>query len=124
MIEDIHQRGLDKDVLVIITGEFGRTPRINTQIGTQTGVSQPGRDHWPRAFSNIWAGGGIKTGGFIGATDKRGEDSVERICGPGDFLATIYHHLGIDWENTAINDLTGRPTRIVDGGAPITELFS
>ena len=83
---------------------------------------QPGRDHWPRAFSNIWAGGGIETGRVIGATDKRGEDSIEHICSAGDFLATIYHHLGIDAAHTMIKDFNGRPTPIVDHGRPIQGL--
>ncbi len=129
LIEDIYQRGLDKKVLVCITSEFGRTPKINYDRSTgagnasaPTGVMQPGRDHWPRAFTNIWAGGGIRTGQVIGATDKRGEDVVERGCGPGDFLATIYRHLGIDSANVMINDLNGRPTPIVDHGKPIPEL--
>lgn len=130
LIEDIYERSLDKRVLVVVTGEFGRTPKVNYQPSTgagdasaAAGVQQPGRDHWPRAFSNIWAGGGIQTGRFIGATDKRGEDVTERICGPGDFLATIYHHLGIDSANTLIRDLNGRPTPIVDRGRPIPELM-
>lgn len=129
LIEDIYERGLDKRVLVVVTGEFGRTPKINYQPSTgagdasaPAGTKQPGRDHWARAFSNIWAGGGIETGRFIGATDKRGEDSVERICGAGDFLATIYHHLGIDSSSVTIQDFNGRPTPIVDGGKPIPEL--
>ena len=131
LIEDIYQRGLDKRVLVCVTGEFGRTPKISYAPSTgggdasaPAGTTQPGRDHWPRGFSNIWAGGGIQTGRFVGATDKRGEDSVERICGPGDFLATLYHHLGIDWANTMIKDFNGRPTRIVESGRPIPELTS
>jgi hypothetical protein len=130
LIEDIYERGLDKRVLVVVTGEFGRTPKISYAASTgegnasaPAGTQQPGRDHWPRAFSNIWAGGGIETGRFIGATDKRGEDAVERICGPGDFLATIYHHLGIDAANTLIRDFNGRPTPIVDHGKPIPELM-
>jgi hypothetical protein len=130
LIEDIYDRGLDKRVLVVVTGEFGRTPKISYQPSTgagnasaAAGTRQPGRDHWPRAFSNIWAGGGIETGRFIGATDKRGEDSIERICGPGDFLATIYHHLGIDSANVFLKDLNGRPTAIVDHGKPIPELI-
>ena len=73
--------------------------------------------------SNIWAGGGIETGRFIGATDKRGEDSIERICSAGDFLATIYHHLGIDSSRVFIEDFNGRPTPIVDHGKPIPELM-
>ncbi|MEO8495916.1 MAG: DUF1501 domain-containing protein [Planctomycetota bacterium] len=130
LIEDIHERGLDKRVLVVVTGEFGRTPLISyspsTGVGDASapaGTKQPGRDHWPRAFSNLWAGGGIQTGQFIGATDKRGEDSVERRCGPGDFLATIYHHLGIDSSNVLIKDFNGRPTPIVNHGKPIPELI-
>lgn len=131
LIEDIYQRGLDKRVLVVVTGEFGRTPKISYAASTgagdasaAAGTQQPGRDHWPRAFSNIWAGGGIQTGRFIGATDKRGEDSIERICDAGDFLATIYHHLGIDSAKTMIRDFNGRPTPLVDHGKPIPELIS
>ncbi|MBV10697.1 DUF1501 domain-containing protein [Rubinisphaera sp.] len=131
LIEDIYERGLDKNVLVVVTGEFGRTPKINYQPSTgagnasaPAGTKQPGRDHWPRAFSNIWAGGGIETGRFIGATDKLGEDSIDRICGPGDFLATIYHHLGIDSSKIFIKDFNGRPTPIVGEGSPIPELIS
>ncbi|MEZ6086653.1 MAG: DUF1501 domain-containing protein [Pirellulaceae bacterium] len=130
LIEDIYERGLDKRVLVVVTGEFGRTPKVNYQPSTgagnasaPAGTKQPGRDHWPRAFSNLWAGGGIETGRFIGATDKLGEDSIERRCGPGDFLATIYHHLGIDSKNVLIEDFNGRPTPIVDHGDPIPELI-
>lgn len=130
LIEDIYERGLDQRVLVVVTGEFGRTPKISYAASTgagdasaPAGTIQPGRDHWPRAFSNLWAGGGIQHGRFIGATDKRGEDAVERICGPGDFLATIYHHLGIDSSQITIRDFNGRPTRIVDHGKPIPELI-
>ena len=129
LIEDIYERGLDKRVLVVITGEFGRTPKISYAASTgagdasaPAGTMQPGRDHWPRAFSNIWAGGGIQTGRYIGGTDKRGEDSIDRICGPGDFLATIYNHMGIDSSTTLIRDFNGRPTPIVDHGRPIPEL--
>lgn len=130
LIEDIYARGLDKRVLVVVTGEFGRTPKISFERSTgagdasaAAGVLQPGRDHWPRAFSNIWAGGGLQTGGIIGASDKRGEDVIERSCGPGDFLATIYHHLGIDSSKITIDDFNGRPTPIVDHGKPIPELI-
>lgn len=131
LIEDIHERGLAERVLVVVTGEFGRTPKISYQPSTgagnasaPAGTKQPGRDHWPRAFSNLWAGGGLETGRFIGATDRLGEDSVDRICSPGDFLATIYHHLGIDASRVFIKDLNGRPTPIVDQGSPIPELIS
>lgn len=130
LIEDIYERGLDERVLVVVTGEFGRTPKVNYQPSTgagnasaPSGTKQPGRDHWARAFSNIWAGGGIETGKFIGATDSKGEDSIERICNAQDFLATIYHHLGIDSAKVTLDDFNGRPTPIVDGGRPIAELM-
>jgi hypothetical protein len=129
LIEDIYARGLDKRVLVVVTGEFGRTPKISFDRSKgggngsgPAGTVQPGRDHWPNAFSNIWAGGGIQTGGIIGATDKRGAEVIERACGPGDFLATIYQHLGIDYAKIMINDLNGRPTAIVNEGRAIPEL--
>jgi len=131
LIEDLFERGLDQRVLVVVTGEFGRTPKINYAASTgegnasaPAGTQQPGRDHWPRAFSNLWFGGGIPQGQVVGASDKRGEDSTERISGPGDFLATIYHHLGIDAAATLIKDFNGRPTPIVDHGKPIPELTS
>ncbi len=129
LIEDIYDRGLDKRVLVVVTGEFGRTPRISYVASSGGGVAsapagtvQPGRDHWPRANSMIWAGGGIRTGQIIGATDRRGEDVTERRFGPQDFLATIYRHLGIDYERVTIPDRAGRPTPIVTHGAAIPEL--
>lgn len=131
LIEDVYTRGLDKRVLVVVTGEFGRTPKIEYNRSTGAGSAsapagtvQPGRDHWPRAFSNLWAGGGITTGRVIGASDKRGEDVTERLCSPGDFLATIYHHLGIDASKILIKDFNGRPTPIVDHGKPIAELIA
>ncbi len=131
LIEDVYARGLSKRVLVVVTGEFGRTPKISFDRSTgagdasaPAGTLQPGRDHWPRAFTNIWAGGGIQTGGLIGATDKRGEDVIERPCGPGDFLATIYHHLGIDAGKITLNDFNGRPVPIVNHGRPIPELIA
>ena len=129
LVEDVYARGLDRRVLVVVTGEFGRTPKISYAVSTgggnasaPAGTTQPGRDHWPRAYSNLWAGGGMRTGRVIGATDKRGEDVVERRCGPHDFLATIYHHLGID-THTKLLDFNGRPTPIIENGRPIEELL-
>ncbi|MGE3314061.1 MAG: DUF1501 domain-containing protein [Planctomycetaceae bacterium] len=129
LIEDIYARGLDKRVLVVVTGEFGRTPRISYSPSSGGGVAsasvgtvQPGRDHWPQANSMIWAGGGIATGQVIGATDRKGEEVVDRRVGPQDFLATIYRHLGIDYENVKIPDRAGRPTPIVTNGSAIPEL--
>jgi uncharacterized protein (DUF1501 family) len=130
LIEDIYARGLDKRVLVVVTGEFGRTPRITREASTgggvgsgATGTVQPGRDHWPAAFSMLWSGGGIQTGGVIGASDKRGETVASRPHTPGDFLATIYHHLGIDAAHATLEDFTGRPVPILREGRPIPELL-
>lgn len=129
LIEDLYERGLDKRVLVVVTGEFGRTPKISYVASSGGGVAsgsagtvQPGRDHWPNANSMIWAGGGIRPGQIIGSTDRRGEEVVERRSTPQDFLATIYHHLGIDFEKVTIPDFTGRPTPIITHGSPIREL--
>jgi hypothetical protein len=129
LIEDIYDRGLDKRVLVIVTGEFGRTPKITHVASSGGGVAsgskgtvQPGRDHWPRANTMLFSGDGIRTGQVIGATDSRGEDPIERRVGPGDFLATIYHHLGIDFDHVAIPNFAGRPVPILSEGHPIAEL--
>ncbi|MBI2824525.1 MAG: DUF1501 domain-containing protein [Planctomycetia bacterium] len=131
LVEDIYERGLDKRVLVVVTGEFGRTPRISYVASSGGGVAsgpqgtvQPGRDHWPAANSMLFAGGGLRTGQVIGATDRRGEEVVERRVGVGDFLATIYRHLGIDAERIAIPNFSGRPVPIVSDGRPIVELQS
>lgn len=131
LIEDVYARGLDKRVLVVVTGEFGRTPRISYVASSGEGVAsapagtvQPGRDHWPQANSMLFAGGGIRTGQVIGATNSRGEEPIERRVGPGDFLATIYRHLGIDYKNVAITNFGGRPVPIVDHGDAIPELMS
>ncbi len=131
LVDDIYERGLDKRVLVVVTGEFGRTPRISYVASSGGGVAsgaagtvQPGRDHWPRANSMLWAGGGIATGRVVGATDRLGEDVVDRRVGPQDFLATIYHHLGIDYASVTLPDQTGRPIPIVSNGKAIPELVA
>src|SRR5690606_3074262 len=100
LIEDLYDRGLDKKVLLVVTGEFGRTPRINSQIGSRTGVMQPGRDHWPSAMSVLVAGGGMRTGQVVGATTAKGERPKERPLTPNDLWATVYRHLGIDYQAT------------------------
>ncbi|WP_425613978.1 DUF1501 domain-containing protein [Anatilimnocola sp. NA78] len=129
LIEDVYQRGLDKRVLVVVAGEFGRTPRISYVASSGGGVAsgeagtvQPGRDHWPRANSMLFAGGGIQTGQVIGATDRKGEDPIDRRVGPGDFLATLYRHCGIDYERIFIPNFAGRPIPIVSDGQAIREL--
>lgn len=129
LIEEVYSRGLDRRVLVVVTGEFGRTPRISHVASSGEGVAsapagivQPGRDHWPRAGSMLFAGGGIRTGQVIGATDPRGEAPIARPVSPEDFLATLYRHLGIDYRTASIRDFSGRPTPIIRTGEAIGEL--
>jgi hypothetical protein len=115
LVEDLHARGLDKDVTVIAWGEFGRTPKISKQVG---------RDHWPRVSGALLAGGGMKTGQVIGATDRLGGEAVERPVTFGEVFATLYHNLGIDPRRPALTDLNGRPQYLVDGDAlPLGELL-
>ncbi|HEX7377060.1 MAG TPA: DUF1501 domain-containing protein [Pirellulales bacterium] len=121
LIEDVYQRGLDKRTLLLITGEFGRTPRIENSIGTQTGVRQPGRDHWPQAMSLIMAGGGMRTGQVIGSTNSKGEHPADRPLTPNDLWATVYRHLGIDYD-MSFPDHRGRPMPILPAGEAIAEL--
>lgn len=112
LIEDLSDRGLDRRVLVVTYGEFGRTPRIN---------SQAGRDHWPGAMSVVFAGGGLRMGQVIGSTDARAEYPATRACSPQDVLATIYHVLGIDYRHE-FHDAAQRPIPILNDGRPIEEL--
>jgi len=121
LIEDVHRRGLDKRVLIVATGEFGHTPRINYQVGTQTGVKQPGRDHWPAAMSVLVSGGGLRMGQVVGSTNAKGECPQERPLTPNDLWATIYRHLGIDTSHH-FYDHSGRPMPILPFGEPIAEL--
>lgn len=114
LVEDLHQRGLDKDVSVIVWGEFGRTPTIN---------KDGGRDHWPRVSCALLAGGGMKMGQVIGATDRLGGEATERPVYFGEVFATLYNNLGIDTSKTTVKDLTGRPQFLVDGHQPIRELI-
>ena len=121
LIEDIYSRGLDKRILLVVTGEFGRTPRVESSIGTQTGVKQPGRDHWPSSMSMLLSGGGLRMGQVIGSTNSKGEVPKDRPLIPGDLWATVYHHLGIDPSQSFL-DLAGRPIPILTDGTPIAEL--
>ena len=105
LLEDIHNRGLDRDVTVIVWGEFGRTPKINNNAG---------RDHWPNVNSALLFGGGLRTGQVIGSTDRRGEEAKDRPIHFQDVFATLYHSLGIDVAKTTLPDLAGRPQYLVD----------
>jgi len=117
LIEDLAQRGLDRHVLFIFCGEFGRTPRIAYQDRSR----RPGRDHWPGAMSVLLAGGGLKMGQVIGATNARAEEPVRRAMDSNCLLATIYWRFGIDTEHV-YHDRAGRPIPILQTGAPIAEL--
>ena len=116
LIEDVYVRGLDRKVLIVAAGEFGRTPRLVRNSGLI------GRDHWPGAQSALVSGGGLRMGQVIGATNRRGEYPAERPLTPQDLLATIYRHLGID-HRAEFPDLSGRPIRILPEGEPIQEFF-
>jgi hypothetical protein len=122
LIEDIYSRGLDKKVMLVVSGEFGRTPRITVQPGTKSKVMQPGRDHWPGAMSVLVSGGGAPMGQVIGSTTAKGEYAKDNKLDPNDLLATVYHFLGID-QNHEFLDLSGRPMPILPHGAPIKELI-
>lgn len=119
LLDDLHERTLLDRVLVMVMGEFGRTPRINNG---QPGIPIPGRDHWGSAISVMLAGGGLRTGQVVGATNARAEHPIERPLTPDDVLATVYHVLGID-PSISFPDHAGRPTPILDVGRPIAELI-
>ena len=115
LIEDVYARGLDRKVLIVAAGEFGRTPRLTHADGLI------GRDHWPDAQSALISGGGLRMGQVIGATDRRGAYPADRPLTPKDLLATIYRHLGID-HRAEFRDVTGRPVPILAEGEPMPEL--
>ncbi len=115
LIEDIFDRGLQREILVVVVGEFGRTPRLSHN------TSGTGRDHWPQAYTALFSGGGLRMGQVIGATNSKAEYPVECPYSPSDMLATIYRHLGIDYRQSLL-DYSGRPIPILDDGAPIREL--
>ena len=122
LIEALYDRGLNKKVLLVVTGEFGRTPRLSNQIGSRTKVTQPGRDHWPRAMSMLLSGGGMRTGQIVGSTNAKGEEPKTRPLTPNDLWATVYCHLGIDYHRISFPDYQGRPMPILPFGEPIREL--
>jgi len=111
LVQEIYERGLESDVLVVAMGEFGRTPRINKNAG---------RDHWGALMSVLVAGGGLKPG-IIGASNLKGEVPEEAPYRPENVLSMIYRHLGIDPEST-FNDLSGRPRYLLEERDFIREL--
>jgi hypothetical protein len=112
LIEDLEQRGMLDDVTVIAWGEFGRTPRINKQAG---------RDHWPGVSCAVLAGGGMRGGQVIGATDRLGEGATERPVHFQEIFATLYHNLGINVSTVRLTDPAGRPQFLVEK-EPLAEL--
>jgi hypothetical protein len=105
LVEDLEVRGMLDDVTVIAWGEFGRTPKINGGAG---------RDHWPQVSCALLAGGGMKTGQAIGATNRLGEYAANRPVHFGEIFATLYHNLGLNPETTTVTDPTGRPQHLVE----------
>ncbi len=114
LVTDLHERGLDKEVSVIVWGEFGRTPTINKDAG---------RDHWPRVSCALLAGGGMRTGQAIGTTDRLGGEADERPVHFQEVLATLYHNVGLDVNKATVPDLSGRPHFLTDGHQPIAEII-
>jgi Protein of unknown function (DUF1501) len=113
LIDDLDQRGRLDDTLVLVWGEFGRTPRINPGAG---------RDHWPNVFSVVMAGGGLKPGVVLGSSDARAEYPKDRPISPQDVLSTMYRQLGVDQEKSYVNE-ANRPVQILNLGRPISEII-
>lgn len=114
LVTDLEERGMLDDVLIVVWGEFGRSPKINAKAG---------REHWPQVAMGIMAGGGLKTGQFIGSTDRYAAEVSSRPVHYQDVFAMLYRHLGIDARTTTLTDGTGRPHNLVDVGRPIEELI-
>ena len=112
LVTDLCDRGRQDDVLVMCTGEFGRTPKINKDAG---------RDHWPGAMSVVYAGGALRMGQAIGTTNALGEYPTSKPYSPGCVLSTMYHVLGIDHHHPFV-DQAQRPLPILSEGDPIPEL--
>ncbi|HEX8910761.1 MAG TPA: DUF1501 domain-containing protein [Humisphaera sp.] len=114
LIDDLHARGLEKDVSVVVWGEFGRTPKIN---------KDGGRDHWPKVSAALMFGGGMRGGQVIGSTTRDAGECDSRPVKFGDVFATLYQNLGIDVMRQMVPDLSGRPQHLVEpGSVPIKEL--
>ncbi len=113
LLDDLRDRGLVDETLVVVMGEFGRTPKLNTAGG---------RDHWPRVMNAVLAGGGVRGGQVIGASDATGESPSDRLVTPADLACTIYTLLGIE-PTREFRTSDGRPVRVNQGGSPIKEVL-
>ena len=114
LVTDLHERGMLNDVMIIVWGEFGRSPKIS---------SNGGREHWPQVSMGIMAGGGLKTGQVIGSTDRYAAEAASRPVHYQDVFAMLYRHLGIDAQSTTLTDTTGRPHNLLEVGRLIEELI-
>jgi hypothetical protein len=114
LVEDLEEKGLLQDVAVVAWGEFGRSPRINAAAG---------RDHWPKVNTCVLAGGGLRAGQVLGATNRLGEYATQRPVHYREVFATLYHTLGIDARRLELKDPTGRPQYLVGDAEPIGELI-
>ena len=114
LVNDLDERGMMDKTLLVVLGEFGRTPKINKDAG---------RDHWPHAMSVLMAGAGVPRGGIIGATDSKGYYASENVYRPEDFAASLYTKLGID-PHQILHKSSGRPVQLVNNGRLIKEIFA
>ena len=113
LLEDLKERGMLDSTLVVVLGEFGRTPKIN---------KRGGRDHWSNAMSVMMAGAGTPGGTIVGATDRAGYSAVERVLSPENFVSTVYAKLGIDPDRILFTP-QGRPVHLVSDPTPVKELM-
>ena len=118
LIDDIFEKGLQEQILVVVVGEFGRTPVMRYGVPNRS----YGRDHWPQAYSALLAGGTLRMGQVVGATNSKSEYPTQSPYTPQDLLATVYRHLGID-HTQAFSDFQGRPVHILGDARPIAELI-
>jgi uncharacterized protein (DUF1501 family) len=118
LIQDLDDRGLLDTTLVLVMGEFGRTPKISTLSGRDS----PGRDHWSSAMSVLVAGCGTPRGQVVGATDRNGYAAIENVYGPENLVSSVYRKLGID-PNKVLYNHAGRPTHLVSDPRPISEIM-
>ena len=121
LLSDLAQRGMLQKTLVLLMGEFGRTPRIG-EITSNNNTDQSGRDHWPNCFTCLLAGGGLRTGQVVGSSDRIGAYPRDRATHAHDLFATMYHTLGIDY-HTIFHDRQSRPIPVLSDGHPIPELL-
>jgi len=120
LLDDLSERGLLDETLVVWTGEFGRTPKVG-QVSSDAGAGKDGRDHWPGCFTSVLAGGGIRGGAVYGKSDRHAAYPAADPVAPRDLIATVYHLLGVP-EGQTVNDLGGRP-HFVRPGSAIRELL-